>query len=161
MLPDKEVESFWRFIKSSIDRIMSCLDGLDEDDLNWRPLDNANSLYVLAVHAIGNVEANILGVLCHQNIKRERESEFKAHGVSIEPVQKRWRDVRKNISSCLAGLTSNDLDKEYEHPRRGKITGRDLLIIVTRHAAEHVGHAELTRDLLYTARGRALPEREF
>jgi uncharacterized damage-inducible protein DinB len=161
MLPDKEIESYWRYIRHSIDRIFLCLDRLDETDMNWRPLDNANSLYVLATHIIGNVEANILGVLCGQKIHRQREEEFKAHGSSIEPVHQRWREVRENISAQLAGLSSNDLDKEYTHPRRGKITGRDMLITIVRHAAEHVGHAELTRDLLFTARGRKLPEREF
>jgi hypothetical protein len=161
MVPNKEIESFWKFIKSSVDRILLCLDGLDETDLNWRPLRNANSLYVLANHTIANIEANILGVLCHQDIQRQRENEFKAHGISVEHIIKRWDEVQNNISSHLTKLSSKDLDKEYQHHRRGMITGRDLLIIVARHAAEHVGHAELTRDLLFSARGRALPDREF
>ena len=161
MSPDKEIESFWGYIRRSVDRIFSCLEGLEEDDLNWRPLDSANSLYVLAVHIIANVEANILGVLCSQDIIRHREEEFKARGSSVEPVQKRWLDIQERISSQLAKLSSKDLDKEYAHPRRGRITGRDLMITIARHAAEHVGHAELTRDLLFTARGRPLPEREF
>jgi len=161
ILPDKEIESLWRYTRRSVDRILSCLEGLEADDLNWRPLENANSLYVLAVHMIANVEANILGVLCLQKINRHREGEFTARGSSIEPVQQRWRDVQERISSYLEKLSSNDLDKEYMHPRRGKITGRDMLITIARHAAEHVGHAELTRDLLFTTRGRTLPEREF
>ena len=161
MSPDKEIESLWNYIRRSVERILSCLDGLEEDDLNWRPLESANSVYVLAVHMIANVEANILGVLCSQDIVRHREDEFKARGSSIEPVRQRWINVQERISSHLAPLSSKDLDKEYEHPRRGKVTGRDLLITIARHAAEHVGHAELTRDLLFTARGRLLPEREF
>lgn len=161
MTPDKEIESLWRYIRRSIDRILLCLDGLEEDDLNWRPLDNANSVYVLAIHMIANVEANILGVLCSQNIIRHREEEFNSRGSSVEPVRQRWLDIQERISSHLAQLSSSDLDREYEHPRRGKTTGRDLLITIARHAAEHVGHAELTRDLLYTARGRELPDRDF
>ena len=161
MSPVKEIESLWNYIRRSIDRILSCLDGLEEDDLNWHPIDSANSVYVLAVHMIANVEANILGVLCSQDIIRHREEEFKARGSSVEPVRQKWLDVQERISSQLAPLSSRDLDREYEHPRRGKVTGRDLLITLARHAAEHVGHAELTRDLLFTARGRPLPEREF
>lgn len=161
MSPDKEIDSLWGYIRRSVDRILSCLEGLEEDDLNWRPLESANSVYVLAVHMIANVEANILGVLFFQNIIRHREEEFKARGSSVEPIQQRWLDIQERISSRLAQLSLSDLDKEYEHPRRGKITGRDLLITIARHAAEHVGHAELTRDLLFTARGRPLPEREF
>jgi hypothetical protein len=161
MVSSQEIESLWQYIRRSIERILLCLEGLNEEDLNWRPLDNANSLYVLATHMMGNIEANILGVLCHQKVNRHREEEFKAWGDSAGPIIKRWRELQDTISVHLAELPLNALDREYEHPRRGKITGRDLLITITRHAAEHVGHAELTRDLLFTARGRELPKREF
>jgi hypothetical protein len=161
MVPNKEVETLWNYISRSIARIILCLDGLNEDDLNWKPLDNANSLYVLAIHMMGNVESNILGVLCHQNMLRQREDEFSAHGTTAESVQQKWREIQERITSHLAQLPPYILDQEQEHPRRGRITGRDLMIVVARHAAEHVGHAELTRDLLFTARGRALPPREF
>ena len=160
-MPDNEVVMYWGYIKSSVDRMLRCLEGLDEADLNWKPLDNANSLYVITIHTIANIEFNILGVLCQQNIVRHREEEFKARGSSAAPILQKWLDVQDSIAAHLVNLASADLDKEYVHPRRGKITGRDLMITVARHAAEHVGHAELTRDLLFTARGRPLPEREF
>jgi hypothetical protein len=35
------------------------------------------------------------------------------------------------------------------------------LLAARRHAAEHLGQAELTRDLLFAARGRSLPERKY
>lgn len=38
----QEVASFWRFISSSIDRLVGCLEGLNEQELNWRPLATAN-----------------------------------------------------------------------------------------------------------------------
>lgn len=161
MAQDRGIESFWSFIRKSVDHIISCLDGLDETDLNWRPLDNANSLYVLAIHTMGNVEENILGVLCNQKVNRQREDEFKVHGSAIEPIKQRWRDIQERVSSQLSKLVSIGLDREFGHPRRGKITGLDILIVVARHAAEHKGQAELTRDLLFTARGKALPERQY
>jgi hypothetical protein len=34
---------------------------------------------------------------------------------------------------------------------RGEVTGREVLMLMARHAAEHVGHAELTRDLAVAA----------
>jgi hypothetical protein len=160
-MPDREIESLWDYVRRSVDRIFLCMEGLDEEDLNWRPLPNANSLYVLATHTMGNIEANILGVLCGLEISRNRDEEFKARGSSTEPLQQKWQELQEKISVNLSGLTPGALDREYEHPRRGKITGRDLLITAARHMAEHVGHAELTRDLLFTSRGRELPDREF
>jgi uncharacterized damage-inducible protein DinB len=161
MLPNKEIDSFWRFTISSVDRIVLCMDGLGEEDLNWRPLDNANSLYILATHTMENVEENILGNLCGQKISRQRENEFKVVGGSIEPVQQKWREIQERITSALAQLSTAELDREHEHPRHGKITGRDILIVVARHAAEHMGQTELTRDLLFKTRGREIPQRNF
>jgi hypothetical protein len=40
-----------------------------------------------------------------------------------------------------------------QHPRRGPLSGREILIVVARHAAEHLGQAELTRDLMKAATG--------
>ena len=40
-----ELDAFTGFICRSIDRIVACLEGLDEPDLDWRPpADGANSL---------------------------------------------------------------------------------------------------------------------
>ena len=162
MPSDKEVEFFWRYIVRSVDGIIACLDDLNEEDLNWRPLDNANSLYVLPNHIMSNMEETILEILCGQGpSKRTREADFKVTGSSVEPVRQKWQELQKRIAANLAGLPPDALDKEYQHPRRGKITGRDILIIVARHAAEHMGQAQLTRDMLFKVRGRPIPIREY
>lgn len=160
-MSDTEIETYWSFIRRSIDRIFSCLEGLDEEGLNWRPLHNANSLYVLATHVMANVESNILGVLCGLEILRNRDDEFKARGSSNEFLQKKWHDLQQKISISLSKLPPGALNQEYVHPRLGKITGHYHFIVIARHIAEHVGHAELTRDLLFTKLGRELPAREF
>jgi uncharacterized damage-inducible protein DinB len=157
----EEVESYWRYIKGSVDRIVACLDGLDEKDLNWKPLENANSLYVLASHTMTNLEENLIGVLGGAQSFRAREEDFKVSGGSAQPLQQRWRELNENVSSRLGQLSDDAMCKEFTHPRRGKVKGRDVFIVVARHAAEHMGQAELTRDLLFKARGRPIPIRQF
>ena len=161
MVPNREVETFWRYIVGSVEHILACMDGLAADDLNWQPLENANSLYVLATHTMGNVEKNLLDVLCGQPVERQREAEFMARGSSVEPIQRRWHELQERVSSSLAQLPPAELDREREHPHRGQITGREVLIVVARHAAEHMGQAEMTRDLLFVARGKTPPSREY
>lgn len=144
---------FWRFIASSLDRLVACLDGLDADDLNWRPpAPGANSLYALATHTLGNSEENILETLGGRAVGRDREAEFAAIGASAGAIAARWRELRAELARTLAALPAGALDTEYAHPRRGTLTGRAILIVVARHAAEHLGQAELTRDLLRAAR---------
>ena len=61
MTIEPEIALYWRYIHSSVSRLLDCLDGLDESALNWKPIDSANSLYVLATHTMGNLEGNCLG----------------------------------------------------------------------------------------------------
>ena len=150
---------YWRFITSSVDRLLACLDGLDEAALNWRPLPNANSLYVLATHLIGNIEETVWGLVCGQPVVRDRDAEFSATGYDAPLLQTRWQTLQTHIAHHLAQLSSSTLEQEHLHPRRGSLTGWAILLIVARHAAEHLAHAELTRDLvLAVQRGeRVLP----
>lgn len=139
---------YWRFITSSVDRLLACLDGLDETALNWRPLPDANSLYVLVTHMIGNIEETVWGLVCGQSIVRDRDAEFSATGHNAQLLQTRWQTLQAQIAQHLAHLSPSALDQEHLHPRRGPLTGWAILLIVARHAAEHLAHAELTRDLL-------------
>lgn len=148
----QEIEVFWRLITTSVDSLVESLDGLSTDDLNWSPLESANSLYVLATHTMGNVEHRILTVLCDEEIDRARDAEFLAKGSSPKDIQERWRKLRERISKCVEGLPSTRLDRVQDLTGSGPATGRETLLLVTRHAAEHLGHAELTRDLLNAKR---------
>lgn len=149
-MDNPEIALFWRYIASSLDRLVACLDHLSAAEINWRPLPTANSLYVLATHTLANAEENLLGILCGLSVARQREAGFAAEGVSAEIMRQRWQSMRAQVEQHLATLPATALDEQRQHPRRGAVTGRDLLIIVARHAAEHLGQAELTRDLLPT-----------
>src|SRR6185312_4026793 len=74
-----EVASFWRAIRETVDRLLATLDGLSQDEINWRPAaPEANPLSILAIHTMGNVEENILETLCGQPVNRQRDREFQA-----------------------------------------------------------------------------------
>jgi hypothetical protein len=149
-----EVESFQHYIFETIDAIVGALDGLTAQELNWRPPAPAtNSLYAIATHVVGNAEENLLGTLCGQPHGRHYASEFTAAGDVPDAVRARWARVREQIAKHLASLTREDLDGARQHPRRGIITGRDVLIVVARHTAEHWGEAQLTRSLMKARTG--------
>lgn len=156
-----EIDSFWGFISRSIERIMECLDGLAEDDLNWSPLENANSLFVIATHILGTAEENILGVLCGQSIQRRREAEFAIQAGGVESIRSNWLELRERIKRSLESLPPGELTRERKHPRRGGLTGHEVFMVLARHAAEHMGHAELTRDLLFAKHGKTPPSRTY
>jgi hypothetical protein len=62
---NRQVESFQRFIFSTIDNLVQSLEGLTEAQLNWRPAaSDTNSLYAIAAHVLGNAEENVLQTVC-------------------------------------------------------------------------------------------------
>jgi DinB family protein len=137
-----------------VDRLVEILDGLTEAELNWHPpAPETNSLFVLATHTIANTEDNILATLCGEPLRRERAAEFQAYGTTFEPLRQRWAFLRRRIEAALADLPPSALDGMRQHPRRGPVTAREILLVVARHAAEHLGQAELTRDLMRAAKG--------
>jgi hypothetical protein len=147
-----EIASFHRFIAGSIDRLIELLESLTPDEAAWRPPANeANSILALASHVLGNAEWNILDVLAGQPIPRDRDAEFMPD-LDAAGIRARWEDLKGRISTALEGLPPRELERERDHPRRGRLTGREVLIVVATHAAEHLGQAELTRDLLKHAR---------
>jgi hypothetical protein len=144
-----EIQLLGRKLLEHVDRIMACVEGTDSEQLNWRPTpDNTNSLGVLATHIMGNINQNIFVVLGGQEDRRDRDAEFRAEPESSQELVARWREMRASVERFLAELPADALDKEFDHPRRGTSSGRELLLNAALHAAEHVGHAELNRDLL-------------
>ena len=148
MQNSREIDLYWHKTRDTVDEIVACLEGLDSDSLDWSPLDDANSLYVLATHTMGNVRHNFLNVLCGLPITRDRDSEFVARGGSAVEIEASWNELKGQISDAIEELPPTELDRERDDPNRGIITGRELLIFVARHAAEHYGQAQLTRDLV-------------
>ena len=148
MQQTREIDIFWTLIAGTVDELVGCLEGLGESELNWSPMDDANSLYVLATHTMGNIRQNVLRGLCDVPLQRDRDAEFLATGVSPDEIKARWSELRDQISSCVKELPADRLDRAKEHPGRGVISGRETLTLVARHAAEHFGQAQLTRDLL-------------
>ena len=148
-----EVASFQRFIFGTIDDLVRSLDGLTAEQLNWRPAAaDTNSLYAIVSHVLGNAEENVLKTVCGLPVARSRDAELAARGDTWEPLRDRWRELRARIEAALAALPEGDLDGKRLHPRRGALTGREVLLVVARHAAEHWSEAQLTRNLL-----RAVP----
>lgn len=141
-----EVEAFRGRIKRELDRILQALDGLDEEAVNWKPdAPSANSLLVLATHALGAAEDHVVRQLAGKTINRSRDAEFAAKG-SAEGLGARADEVKRRIDDALNGFDPARLGDERDTPS-GKRTAREMLVHAVAHASEHAGQAELTRDL--------------
>ena len=148
--PSETARTFWPYISHSVERTIDALSELEEAGVpvDWRPpASEANSVYTLAVHALGTTEHRLLAVLCGLDVEREREAEFASAGGSATAIEDEWRTLRARVEAAVDRLTEADLARTRRHAERGEITGIEVLIVVARHMAEHAGQAELTRDL--------------
>lgn len=132
-------------LTDTIERLVEAVGAVDAGRLAWRPTAETNSMYVLAVHTIGQAEENVVEVLGGEAVGRDRAAEFAAAGASAEAVRARWAAVRPRLERILDGIREAEWEREREHPRlKIPVRGRDIVLIATTHAAEHLGHVELT-----------------
>jgi uncharacterized damage-inducible protein DinB len=149
----EEIDLFWKRIVRGIEAIIACLDEAPAEDWNWKPVENASSLYALAAHTIGSTEEHIIEGICGQAVGRDREAEFSFVSASAPPIHAAWNESQQRIVAALAALPDGALDTEYNDPSLGKMTAREILLITAQHCGEHRGHAELTLQLLMATSG--------
>lgn len=151
-------------------RVCRCLDGLSGPELNWRPAaPESNSLYVIATHVLGNAEAWVLGIICGQSVKRDRDAEFKANGDDPAELIGHARRLSEDSARALAALLPGALEEKRRPapPLLGigpsdELTVREALMRLLVHGLMHVGQMQITHDLaVAAARGSApTPGRE-
>ena len=154
MNPD--VQTYFERISWAVESILGAGEGLDGELLNQQPVPGeSSSIYVLTTHIMGNLRQGILATLGDAEDNRNRDAEFVARGGSMATLHEEWSALQSDLEAMLAKLTPDDLERQYEHPRRGKMNGWAVLLNTAMHAAEHAGHAELTRQVLVSAHSGA------
>ncbi len=81
-------------------------------------------------------------------MRYDRQADFDAPIVAAAAIEARWGDLRARIVEVIGALDDGSVLETRVHSRRGEVTGLDVQLVVARHAAEHLAHAELTRDWL-------------
>lgn len=147
------VESIGETAEGLLSRLLAATDGLSAEQLDARPLDDTSSLFILATHAISATEWNFVEVLAGQNVDRTRQVEFDAKAADFDdPVgllRERWTAAQSAIQEALASLDEGEWDRERMHIfQQREITGWAVVCSALAHTAEHVGQAELTRQML-------------
>ena len=141
------------FLCRSLGGIISCLDGLDVDEQRWRPpAPGTNSFLAIAAHALANTQENILGLLGGGAVERDHIAEFDDRQHTAAAIYQQWQELEPRLAKVVQGLPDSFLSAQVVHPRRGQLSGFEVLVIALRHAAEHMGQAELTRELLLARR---------
>ncbi len=147
--------------------IIAQLEGLSDDELNHPvPLPEANTIAAIATHAVGAGEYWTLVLLGGQDIPRDRPAEFRAvgHGPDLIARYERWvaalRELLADLPEAALGpLPNPPAGRRLAAIGDAPITGRDCLLHAIEHTATHLGHIQLTRQLVLALREGALAPR--
>ena len=151
-IESRELAQVWPYVERTLERMMAVVHGCSMAQLNWQPpAPEANTIYALATHTLANARVNTIQVLCGRDIERDREAEFRAVADEANASIPQWPAILDALRAAVAALPDDAMDRICQHPVRGEVTGREVVMLLARHAAEHVGHAELTRDLAVAA----------
>ncbi len=141
-----------RFHELHTDLVKTIKD-LPAEALDWVPGKEMNSINVLVTHLTG-AETYLVGVALDEPPARDREAEFKVHGLSLEDLLRRLDQADETLQSGLKRLTLKDLESLHLSPRSGKqVTGGWCILHSLEHTAMHAGHVQLTRQLWEQRKG--------
>jgi uncharacterized damage-inducible protein DinB len=129
------------------------LEGLNDEQLRWRPAPMANSLGILVVHLGYSERLWLRAVFAGE----EMDMGWRPHmfelpdGWTVEDVIAFYRAETAAADAVLDGVDSFDL------PSRGPLrptTLRWVVLHLIEETARHVGHMDITRELIDGRTGR-------
>ncbi len=133
--------------------LLAAVDGVPDDLLN-RELDlpETNTLFQIGNHALGAAGAWIIARAGRQTLIRNRETELGARG-SAGDLKDKAEGLLTTSRAVLENLRDGDLESIREPIQAhlspaGRWTARECVLHALEHLALHVGHAQLTRQLL-------------
>ncbi len=149
----EEVAAIWAFLNETLERMIAVGNDLSTDEIHWSPPSSeGNSIAVLLAHTTGSIEESILQALAGESVNRDRDAEFVERGTSAELLAEHWSMVAARLEPVFSTLDADQLRGIHVHPRRGEMSGRDVLLSALAHAREHLGQVELNRDLILASR---------
>lgn len=133
---------------------------LTSEDFNRRlTLPESNTLYALATHLVASGEFWVLVLVGGREIARDRPGEFTASG-QAEDLLPRYERWIQGLHEVLDSLPDAQLDAAvtlpagYELATTSRLQRADVryaLLHALEHSALHLGHLQLTRQLLGSA----------
>ncbi len=132
-------------------RILAELEAVPPEALNWRPpLPDTNTMYVLAIHTAAAAEWWIVGAAAGKPVQRDRPAEFQSSG-DLATVKSWYAEKLAAVHQAAAELSDADLSAKRSYTTlRGSAeenTAAYCLLHAIEHAAEHLGHIQMTRQL--------------
>jgi uncharacterized damage-inducible protein DinB len=128
------------------DEILNVLKDLPPAALDWSPAGDMNSINVLVTHTVGAQRFLIGETVAGDPANRDREAEFKVHGLAANVLAQRLTESLAYIRSTLDRMTVDDLASLRDFRGRERSVAW-ILSHALKHTAAHTGHIQLMRQV--------------
>jgi uncharacterized damage-inducible protein DinB len=120
-------------------------EGLNEEQVRWRPTPGANSLLNLVVHLAGVEGRWTEQILLGKAHERDREAEFgELEGTTLARAIAAYRAAYGRTNDVVREIGS----LETACPGETGYSVRWVLLHLLEETARHAGHADITRELI-------------
>ena len=160
--PTSELATWQRLFDEKFEEIAELLADLPSEALLWKPFESspwkgpANSLGLIIAHTLSSTvyllkraEWTMGRIEWKQVDGDEGRDEFGPANHDPAYLRVRAQRVQAYVHQLLVTLTPADLDTSKPHTRRPELvfTARYDIIHAFEHMSQHIGHAQITRQL--------------
>jgi hypothetical protein len=153
-LVSPEIVHAQHVLASQADRYLRLVEETPEEALSWHPDDGTTNSIAQIVRHVAASERLLLGFARDAPVVRSDEEYQRYHAHSLRETPTTRVELRQTLIAMQAeterdldALVSLGLDGTITTYSGGHLTRRQLLTHHMLHLAEHIGHAELTRQL--------------
>lgn len=138
-----------------LEECAAALEAMAADRMDVAPVEGATPPAALGAHVLGATRAYVLGLGCGEDVERDRPAEFAETGASRADLAADLRQLRDEVARALAALDPARLDEVITPPQHlfgeaptHELSRRWAIASAIRHCGIHLGHLQLTRDVL-------------
>lgn len=144
-------------IEQSLAMLRDAIQELPDSALDWTPLAGTSSVAVLAIHGLSSLRfwvAAGAGLEPSQEVylREERPEAFRSRDRKVPGLVEAIDAARGQLRETLAKGDERALEAQVPFETEGRrLTGAECLVRGVAHLREHVGQAQLMRDLWLSA----------
>jgi uncharacterized damage-inducible protein DinB len=146
---DPVLEAYFDILVSLHEGCRTQISEMTQEELDWRPSNELNSLAILAAHIAGAERYWISDVVIGEATDRDRDSEFTTTGMSEHELASLMDSSLDYVRKAFDDLSADHLAEVRISPRDGrKYTVAWAIAHVLEHTALHLGHMQITQHWL-------------
>lgn len=141
------IEVVQRMLDGQAERYGQVIEGLPEEALNWRPGNEETNSVAQLVRHVTAVQEMLLGRALGESPEYDHTRSLRNDPATKEELRGLLTDAKTKKDEQLARLDEMDMSEMLPNQFRGPVLRAHYIIHTADHGQEHLGHAELTKQL--------------